>query len=482
MNRLHLLINRYKRTPIQAKAAVWFTICNLLQNGLHLITMPIYTRMLTTEQYGLSTLYFAWSDIIIIFTSLKLAAGVFNNGMVHFSDDRDRFQSSMQGLSTVSALICLVVYSIFPQFFESLFGLPHMLSMTIFIYSIFYPSLTYWTARQRYEYKYLGFTIATLGLAVMTSLFSVIFIIFSKDKGSMKIIGYVVAATIINIGFYIYNFCKGKIFYHKNYWLYALKFNLPLIPHYLSMIILNQCDRIMIANMCGESQAGMYGVAYSIGKVVLVFNSAITASFTPWIYEKLKKKELAGISKVSFSLFLLITVIIIGIMLFGPEVILIFATQEYMQAVYVIPPIAASIFFTFIYNQVSTVEFYYGKSKYIMAASLVGSILNIVLNYFAISTFGFIAAAYTSLVCYIFFAVCHYSLMYMLCRKNKISEELFPLKKLLILSTIMIILTLVMNFLYTSYLVRYFFILILLVIVVVRRKKVITLISDLKKH
>lgn len=474
------IVNKYKAIPITVKAAIWFAICNILQNGLHLITMPIYTRMLTTEQYGISTLFFAWMDIVVVFASLRLAAGVFNNGMVHYPEDRDRFQASMQGLSTLSSLICLLIYGLFFEFFNNLFRLPPILIVMMFLYFIFYPSITYWTARQRYEYKYVGFTVATLGMAILTSLMSVVFIIIFENKGVMKIVGYLLAASIINIVFYIYNFAKGKIFYDKKYWLFALKFNVPLIPHYLSMIILNQCDRIMIGRMCGEGEAAIYGVAYNIGKIALIFNSAITATFTPWIYEKLKSKDYNDCEKISFSLFSLITGIVIMIMLFGPEVIYLFATKEYMEAIYVIPPIAAGAYFTFVYNQVSTVEFFYGKSKYIMYASVLGALANIVLNYYAISWFGYIAAAYTSLICYIFFAVCHYALMSMLCKKNRINKKLFSGKKILFLSIGVLIFTLFVNILYSYIVVRYMLISVLLIIAFIFRKKILAIILDLK--
>ena len=50
---------------------------------------------------------------------------------------------------------------------------------------------------------------------------------------------------------------KGKAFYIRDYWRFALAFNIPLIPHYLSSQILNQADRIMIGNMIGKGEAAI---------------------------------------------------------------------------------------------------------------------------------------------------------------------------------------------------------------------------------
>ena len=43
------------------------------------------------------------------------------------------------------------------------------------------------------------------------------------------------------------NYKQGKKFFSKKYWKYALKFNIPLIPYYLSQVVFNTSDRIMIS-------------------------------------------------------------------------------------------------------------------------------------------------------------------------------------------------------------------------------------------
>ena len=62
----------------------------------------------------------------------------------------------------------------------------------------------------------------------------------------------------------ICSMAKGKKCFNKEYWRYALSFNLPLVPYYLSQIIFNQSDRLMINSMTGKGEAAMYGVAYQL--------------------------------------------------------------------------------------------------------------------------------------------------------------------------------------------------------------------------
>lgn len=76
---------------------------------IQLITVP-FTRILTAEQYGQYSLYQSWLSIISIFATLNLSSGVFNNGMLKYKEERTKYISSMQGLSTIVSLLVIGVY------------------------------------------------------------------------------------------------------------------------------------------------------------------------------------------------------------------------------------------------------------------------------------------------------------------------------------------------------------------------------------
>jgi O-antigen/teichoic acid export membrane protein len=108
--KIELIKKKYNAIPAPVKASIWFTICNVLQKGISMITVPVFTRLLTTDQYGVYSVYQSWYSIITVFATLNLYYGVFNNGMIKYKDDRDRFTSSMQGLTTTITLALFVVY------------------------------------------------------------------------------------------------------------------------------------------------------------------------------------------------------------------------------------------------------------------------------------------------------------------------------------------------------------------------------------
>ena len=70
------------RFSAPAKASFVLMITQLIQKGLAVITTPIYTRLLTTAEYGQVSVFFSWYEILVIFSGFCLSKGVFNNGML----------------------------------------------------------------------------------------------------------------------------------------------------------------------------------------------------------------------------------------------------------------------------------------------------------------------------------------------------------------------------------------------------------------
>ena len=105
-----------------------------------------------------------------------------------------------------------------------------------------------------------------------------------------------------------------------------------------------------------------------------------------------------------------------------------FAGNNYLDAIYVIPPIAASIFFIFLYSLFSIIEYYYQKTALIALATSVCALLNLLLNYFCINIYGYYAAGYTTLICYIALAFFHYVFYKRILRKLGYNKDLFDIK------------------------------------------------------
>ena len=450
---LKKLLAKYRQIPVGVKAALWFTVCNIAQKGISFITTPIFTRILTTEQYGEFTLYSSWQGIITIFATLNLFYGVYNNGMTKFSEDRPRFTSSLQGLSTVITLFVAAIYLCSMEFWNQLLGLSTLYMLTMFVELLAIPAFNFWSASQRYDYRYKGLIVASMTISLATPLLGYIAVINTEYKAEARVLSVALVQIVVGLIFYALNMMRGKTFFHKDYWKYALCFNLPLIPHYLSSVILNHSDHIMIGNMVGKSAAAQYSLAYTLAMVITVVTNAINASFTPFMYKSLKGKAYATFRKTANMLVLLVGTMSVLAMVVGPEFIAIIGPEEYRGAVWIIPPVAGSSFFIFLYPIFSNVEFYHDKTKYIMVASCAGAALNIALNYWLIPIFGFCAAGYTTLFCYIIYSFAHCVFARKLC-KVYIGNQIFDMRHIMTVSAGVMIAILLIPLLYNYFVPR----------------------------
>ena len=89
----------------------------------------------------------------------------------------------------------------------------------------------------------------------------------------------------------------------------------------------------------------------------------------------------------------------------APEIVRILATAEYYKGIYIMPPIAGGVFFIAVSNLYSDILVYLKKTKMIMISSAIAALLNVVLNYLMINAYGYMAAAYTTLISYIVMAL-----------------------------------------------------------------------------
>ncbi len=478
---LSKLIQKYKSIPVAAKCSIWFAIASIFQKGISLITTPLFTRILTTDQYGEFSVFQSWYQIISILATLNLYYGVFNNGMTKYPKDRDRYTSSMQGLSTVVTLLLFCVYLPFHEFFNELTGLSTLLMVTIFAECLMAPALAFWSARQRYEFKYVALVAVTALNAVASPVLGLIAVNLTEEKGVARILSAALVNVCIGLFFYVLNVTRGKKFFNKEYWSFALKFNIPLIPHYLSMIILSHSNRIMIERMFGETEVAIFSVAYSFSLIMNIITNSINSSYIPWTYHKLKENNLAPLKKNTNVLLLGVAAISILPVLVAPELMWIIAPPEYAEGVWVVPPVAASVYFIFVYSLFGNIEFYFEKTKFIMVASTVSALANIGLNLIFMPKFGYLAAGYVTLVCYMLSAFAHYIFMRKVCKAKLKFNSVYNDKLILLISLAYLICMALAMCLYKFVILRYAILVIAFIVLLIKRNFVINLIKNIRK-
>lgn len=429
------LLEKYKNIPVELKCSGWYMVCNAFQNAIGFITLPVYSRILTTEQYGLYSIYLSWMNLLVVFTNLNLQHGVFHTAMMKYEKNRDRFIAAVQGLTTVFSLGWLLLYLCTSNLWNRLFQIPTWLMVVMAFEMLFFPAKDYWSTKLRFEYKYRAAVMYSIALAVINPTVCIIAVLSTEgDRGSIRVL----AAALVNIAFYaviyVRNFIKGKIFYNREYWKYALEFGAPLIIYYVAQIIFTNSDKLMIQHMEGMDKAGIYSLVYSCSVVVVFVINAINATYVPWKYQKIREKKYQRVAVVSETIAMAIGIMLIAVMLIGPEVVKLLASEEYYEAVWIMPPVIGSLFFLFLAQLSINIEFYFEDKQALVKGSVLSAVLNVILNYFAIKQWGYVAAGYTTLISFIVFAAANYYYMKKLCLKKLEGVIIYNTRNLCVMS------------------------------------------------
>lgn len=120
----------------------------------------------------------------------------------------------------------------------------------------------------------------------------------------------------------------------------------------------------------------------------------------------------------------------------APELVAVFAPAEYYEAIYVVPPISMSVFLNDMYLCFAAFEFYKEKRMWTTIGTFTSTVLNITLNYVFIQMFGYIAAGYTTLICYLINALMHYYFMRKVCRTYMDAVKPYDAKVLIGISAV----------------------------------------------
>lgn len=461
-----------------AKASFWFVVSSVALKGISFITTPIFTRLLGPGDYGITSVFVSWEGVIGVFATLSLAGGVYNVAQSKYEDDVEGYTSSMIFLTFLSSFIiysgCIGINIIFPQ----LFKLNTLYLLYMWIQTFTNAAISFWLVRQRYVYNYKRVMIYTFANAILSPAVAIVgILLFPEHAAFAKVIGAGVVGIVIGLWMVVHWFVKGKTLYKKEYWSHALRFNLPLLPHYLSDTILTSGDKIMINSMVSEAHAGIYGVSHSITGTVSIITQAINSSLIPYTMQSIKAKNYKGLKNTITICVSLVAVICIGIMMFAKEGVLIFATEEFIDAVWFIPPLTLSVLFLFIYGIIGNIMFYYEKTWQMSVITISCAVVNLITNYFGIKYFGYIAAGYTTALC----SFLKMLLCYLVVRKyEKNLKEIVDIRMFFLIVASYVGFMVYSMVFYDNIWLRMGLVLLIGILLVLFRKKIINMFKEMK--
>jgi len=377
-------------------------VSNIIQRFLAFILLPLYTRFLTPDDYGIVAVV---SSLVITLEILFMFSlgGAITKFYFEYKDNPPELKR-FYGTVFLFLFIVSVTLSTISIIFGPVFLSPFLDKIEFYPYMavaiaglFFFPVYDLYLNMLQTEERTVEFSIVTISCFVFKTILSIIFVVGMKNGA----IGPIAAESISNLIFFAVAFVRirKKITFTIDikYLKTALAYSIPLLPHTLVTQIKHIADKLFLNSMIGTAAAGIYNIGFQIGNLTAVIAMAINRAYIPVFMESMKSQEKESLEKLkklsAFLVFFYCTFSFV-LSIFSREVIIVLTTEKYYQAYLVVPFIAFSfaargIYFLF----VNTLFFYEKKTKLVAVISILTAALNIALNYSFIKLFSISGAA-----------------------------------------------------------------------------------------
>lgn len=441
--------NKAEATDL-VKAGTWYTISNFLVKGIAFITVPIFARLMTKNEMGYYSNIIVWMDVLSIIVGFSLPTSV-NRARFDFNGQLEQYCSSILFGGTIFAIICYGIVCIFMPFFETVFSVEAVYIHMIFYYLFVHSAFEIVSICERVKYHYKNIAALSLISAILTTAVSILMVLFMENKVMARTAGLIFPMIFLSVPLYFYIMMKGRGVLRMEYIRYAFLYSWPFIPHLLSMKILNASDRIMITKMVGTEANAIYTIAYTCMSVATIFLTSLNTAVSPWVFDKLESKDTKGLKQFTLPYVALFGIILQLVMLVAPEVLLIVGGKNYLEGISCFVPLFTSIMVQFCYCLYVNVEQYARKTWAVAFGTAVAAVVNVVLNFILIPRYGYVAAAYTTLIGYLILFAVHYTIDRIIGYKNVYNDKVvfFALAFFLIQQPVLL-------YLYRHMIIRYF--------------------------
>lgn len=382
--------------------------------ALGFISMPVFTRLMDEEDYGIVAVYMASLGILGSLTTLNTTDGISRYYYDKGKTDFGVFLSSIIQFILLIQLPLVLVFLLFRGEVMGWLGLPQSLSLLlvlglfhggtlrIFQQVLISRKLSRPYVRLNVITSYTGFGLSWLLL-----------VLASGPRYLLRITG-VLGAQVLS-AFWMLWYLKPYILWQRIRWehvTYSLKFAVPRLPYVLSGVILSQFDRIMLSNISGAGEAGLYSVGYNVGGLSMLMIGAITPALMPNFYQMMNDARHWAVDKLNRQILWIICGGGIGLMLTGGFLLRLLADERFHSGAQVVPAIVMGYMFYALAGVYNRFSGYYKMTIWQSIGALLAGGLNILLNYLWIPKYGIMAAAYATTVAYATQALLTWALVY----------------------------------------------------------------------
>lgn len=385
--------NKYKKL---LSDTLLFSISNFGSKVLVFLLVPLYTNILTTEEYGTVDLIISMVNLLVPVMTLLIAEAVLRFA---FDKDVDKNQVLTAGLlfSIISTAILFFLKPAVNYLNSTIAEYWYYLLVIYFLFSTNSYLSNYIRGIDKTKLFALKGIVYTLALVTTNILFLLVF------KWGMK--GYLYAFIVTEVITVVFMLFGGRIVnsfkpsFNIDLYKQMLKYSIPMIPSTISWWIMNVSSKYIITEYLGLAQNGIYSVAYKIPSILSLLTNLFIQAWQISAIQNHEEKDNNSFIKNVYQYYFIISVALSsGLILFAKVMGYILYAKEYFIAWTIVPILIIAYNFSGMSGFLASVYSAEKKTGMLFYSTVFGAIANIVLNLLLIPRFGIMAAAYTTLI------------------------------------------------------------------------------------
>lgn len=379
---------------------------------LGFISLPLITRVMSTEEFGRSSLFLSAVSIIYIFAILGLDQSYIR---YFYTEGVDRRRLFMQCLRPPLLLIVIItaVYFVFSSFFNDLMFERNGLDITLLVigYTVTSVFERFLFLNIRMEQKgklYSNLNILTKALYI---LFILVFVYILGDDFRVGLYAQTLPLVIVTL-FLLIRFANkghGKPAAHDLETKQLLRYGIPFVPMLLMEWLLSSMDKWSIRFLNDFSETGVYSSAMQIMTILLTLKITYVAFWSPIAMKKYEQEDESTVKPFFADMFqkvqFLCVLAAFGLTTFRSIIVLILG-EKYRGAIKIIPFLSLMPVLSILFEMTGQGVKFKKKPVYFNYASIVAICCNLAGNLILVPRFqGVGAAVATALTYIVYFAI-----------------------------------------------------------------------------
>lgn len=387
-------MNKYKKLATDTSL---FVVSNFASKLLIFLLLPLYTNLLTTDEYAVADLITTTINLIFPILTLSIAEAT-----LRFAFDKNVKKNEVLSTAVVFLFASTILVVVAKSFIA-------LISETLNIYWWYFCACYFVTASHTIlSYFARGcdktkvFAISGIVHSVVLVSCNILFLLVFKvglDGYLLSmIISFVASSGFILFGAGFYKDLKS-IKINRSLMREMLKYSIPMIPTIIAWWFMQTSDKYMIIWKLGLAQSGIYSVAYKIPTILTMVSSLFTQAWQISAISNYKEKDNSDFVGNVYGFFNMVSVLACAVLIFMSKILggILFA-KDYFIAWKCVPVLLIAYVFSGLSGFLASNFTAAKKTNFLFVSTSIGALVNVLLNLFLIEKIGILGAAYTTLI------------------------------------------------------------------------------------